>query len=247
MSGRMRYKWRMPAAAAVKDLATVVVLVALLALGCAVSVKAADKAAPPSLSFDSTGWSATASPNLASHPPSTKDLENFLNPLLESAGQIDPDIGEGEYICSFAFKDLRHDGFLSLIAGVGVPDRPSCRDVYIIDKNVTSLSDSPGWREHRRRRGRIQQHRRSRQRRQAGIHKRRHTGGIRYRVQRYVSLDLRMDGPRLYERERAVQGFLSPTDRSAKEANLSDQAVSIQRRLVFRGRKGMLASRGVTA
>ncbi len=117
-----------------KGLATAALLVVLTALGCAVSVKAADKAAAPSLSFNSSGWSATASPNLASHPPSTKDLENFLNTLLESAGQIDPDIGEGEYICSFAFKDLRHDGFLSLIVGVGVPDRPSCRDVSIIDK-----------------------------------------------------------------------------------------------------------------
>jgi hypothetical protein len=126
----------------VKDLATAALLVAFFTVGHAVTAGAADTPTPiPSLSFSSSGWSATASPNLASHPPSTKDLANFLNTLLESAGQSFPDIGESEtdkrhsgFICSFAFKDLRHDGLLSLIAGVGVPGRPSCRDVYIIDK-----------------------------------------------------------------------------------------------------------------
>jgi hypothetical protein len=117
-----------------KEIAAAALLVVLLGPGRLVTARAADAPAAPSLSFDSSGWSAGASANLASHPPSIKDLASFLNSVLESAGQNFPDIGESEYICSFAFKELRHDGFLSLIAGVGVPDRPSCRDVYIIDK-----------------------------------------------------------------------------------------------------------------
>ncbi len=86
-------------------------------------------------------WSVSASPNLSSKPPSMRNLVDFLNSVLEAAGQIDPDIGVSDsdndhagYICSFAFADLRGDRSFSLIAGVGVPGRPSCRSVYIVDK-----------------------------------------------------------------------------------------------------------------
>lgn len=91
----------------------------------------------------SYNWAVNASPNLASKPPSMKILVNFLNSVLESAGEIDPDIGENDedsesaqYVCSFRFADLRRNGSLSLVAGLGVPQRPSCRDVYIIDKTA---------------------------------------------------------------------------------------------------------------
>jgi hypothetical protein len=40
----------------------------------------------------------------------------------------------GTYVCSFSFADLRHDGFLSLVAGIGVRNRPSCAEVVIIDR-----------------------------------------------------------------------------------------------------------------
>ena len=46
---------------------------------------------------------------------------------------------DGEYICSFAFADLRHDGVLSLVAGIGVRDRPSCRAITIIDKTKSGF------------------------------------------------------------------------------------------------------------
>jgi hypothetical protein len=91
-------------------------------------------------------WSVKASPNLASKPPSMKILVDFLNSVLESAGESDPDIGENnpdsesaQYVCSFRFTDLRRNGSLSLVAGLGVPQRPSCRDVYIIDKTAAGF------------------------------------------------------------------------------------------------------------
>ena len=75
-----------------------------------------------------------------------KVLVKFLTSVLESAGEIDPDIGESDadyghagYVCSFAFKNLRRDGYLSLIAGVGTPGRPSCRGIYIVDKTATGF------------------------------------------------------------------------------------------------------------
>jgi hypothetical protein len=36
-------------------------------------------------------------------------------------------------MCSFQFADLRRQGFLSLVAGLGIADRPSCGGIVIID------------------------------------------------------------------------------------------------------------------
>ena len=70
---------------------------------------------------------------------------SFLNSVQTSVGE-EPDLGEsatdsnkGGYVCSFRFADLRHDGFLSLIAGIGVTQVASCRDVYIIDKTASGF------------------------------------------------------------------------------------------------------------
>jgi hypothetical protein len=70
-----------------------------------------------------------------------KALVNFLNPLLECAGESDPDIGESAsdrgrngYVCSFTVKDLRHNGTLSLIVGLGDPIPDICRGVDIVDR-----------------------------------------------------------------------------------------------------------------
>src|SRR6266481_1500899 len=78
-------------------------------------------------------WSVNASPSLGSKPPSMKILVNFLNSVLEAAGEPDPNIGmsasdseRANYVCSFRFADLRSNGSLSLVVGLGVPDRPSC-------------------------------------------------------------------------------------------------------------------------
>src|SRR5207248_9684888 len=50
-------------------------------------------------------------------------------------------IGEpgGVYVCSFGFADLCHDGFLSLIAGIGVVDRPSCMGIKIVDRGASGF------------------------------------------------------------------------------------------------------------
>ncbi len=143
MSGRMHYKWRMFAAASVKELAAVALLVALFAIGPFVTASAADRPTSPSLSFDSSGWNVSDSPNFATRHPSMKALANFLNPLLESAGEVFPDIGESEnderhnrYVCSFTFKDLRHNGLLSLIVDLGVTGRQICGSVRIIDRTT---------------------------------------------------------------------------------------------------------------
>ena len=80
-------------------------------------------------------WSASASNNLADKPPSKKDVERFVA-AVENAVTGDSILGVegGTYICSFRFADLRHGGVLSLAVGIGVVDRPSCRDLQIIDK-----------------------------------------------------------------------------------------------------------------
>jgi hypothetical protein len=78
-------------------------------------------------------WSLNASPNLARQPPPQKLVDAFVR-SIEISARGESYIGEGEEVCSFAFANLRNDGFLSLVFGKGVTDRPSCRDVYIVDK-----------------------------------------------------------------------------------------------------------------
>jgi hypothetical protein len=108
---------------------------------------AASSTNPQQPKLASYDWSVKSSPNLAIKPPSMKILVNFLNSVLESAaGELDPDIGMGEsdeehagYVCSFRFADLRGNGSLSLVVGLGVPNRPSCRDLYVIDKTASGF------------------------------------------------------------------------------------------------------------
>jgi hypothetical protein len=111
-----------------------VALSCLLALLCAAGET---RAFAVSANVAFADWSAKASPNLAEKPPPQSDIENFLNALQISLG------GEAEYekngngngvICSFGFADLRGNGYLSLVVGTGVSDRPYCRDVNIIDE-----------------------------------------------------------------------------------------------------------------
>jgi hypothetical protein len=121
------------------------VAIVFLAIGCglgvSLSARAADGAATGS-GLASDDWSVKASPNLAAKPPSMKVLVKFLDAIDSSTGG-DGDLGESEsddehgaYVCSFRFADLHGDGSLSLVAGLGVPNRLSCRDVYIIDKTA---------------------------------------------------------------------------------------------------------------
>ncbi|MGH7778408.1 MAG: HEAT repeat domain-containing protein [Candidatus Binataceae bacterium] len=87
----------------------------------------------------------SASPNLVDSPPSKGIVVSFLNSVQISVGG-DPDLAENEtdlqqneYVCSFRFANLRRDGFLSLIAGIGETGRSSCSEVYIVDKNSSGF------------------------------------------------------------------------------------------------------------
>jgi hypothetical protein len=82
-------------------------------------------------------WSVKASPNLESYPPPQTIVESFFSSVQTSVWG-DSDLGSGESVCSFRFVDLRHDGVLSLVAGIGVTER-SCSNIYIVDKTASSL------------------------------------------------------------------------------------------------------------
>ena len=104
---------------------------------------------PQALAF--YDWSVTASPNLAAQAPSSEVVERFMVSIETSArGPILT--GGTQELRSYKFADLRHNGFLSLVAQIG-PDstRPgstaSCSDshiggfcsVYIVDKTRTGF------------------------------------------------------------------------------------------------------------
>lgn len=72
-----------------------------------------------------------------SNPPPQAIVESFLSSVQTSVWG-DSDLGSGESVCSFRFADLRHDGFLSLVAGIGVTER-SCSNIYIVDKTASSI------------------------------------------------------------------------------------------------------------
>ena len=95
----------------------------------------AESAPPPASTSNlvSADWSVSASPNLASKPPAQQIVESFIR-AEQHYFEGESFLGDGEYVCSFRFADLRHNGFLSLAFGIGVTDRPSCSDIYIIDK-----------------------------------------------------------------------------------------------------------------
>jgi hypothetical protein len=93
--------------------------------------------APALASYD---WSATAPRNLARNPPPTKFVDGLLSSFAISESG-DPSLGEGDqtYVCSFKFADLRHNGTLSLVAGIGIAGRGSCTGVSIMDKTTAGF------------------------------------------------------------------------------------------------------------
>ncbi len=113
--------------------------IAIVTLSCWLGLISGAFAAPPirprrsALAADD--WSVKASPNLSVKPPSAKLVDGFLRAYVHSYS----DLYSSAELCSFYFADLRHDGILSLVAGTGVTDRPSCRDVYIIDKTSSGF------------------------------------------------------------------------------------------------------------
>ncbi len=96
-----------------------------------VTVGAADQVRLIRSRLASYDWLTTSSRNLATDPPAKKVVEEFVR-LFEISVRGESYLGDGEDVCSFCFADLRHDGVLSLVYGIGVTNRPSCRDVYII-------------------------------------------------------------------------------------------------------------------
>lgn len=97
----------------------------------------AQTASPQNLA--SSDWSIKASPNLATNPPSLKVIERFTRSIENSAfGESFLGDRGGTEICSFKFANLRNDGLLSLVVGIGVTERPGCGNVYIIDKAKTA-------------------------------------------------------------------------------------------------------------
>jgi hypothetical protein len=114
-------------------------------LAAPLSAQAAGRSPSRGSNLASYDWSVKASPNLANRPPSMRVLVKFLNSVDSSTGG-DGDIGDSEsdedhigYVCSFRFADLRRNGSLSLIAGIGVTGRGYCRDVYIVDKTASGF------------------------------------------------------------------------------------------------------------
>ncbi|MBF6559367.1 MAG: hypothetical protein IVW56_03670 [Candidatus Binataceae bacterium] len=81
----------------------------------------------------SSDWSSTAPRNLASNPPAKSVVEGFIRSLQIAKSGFSAIEPGGVYVCSFQFADLRRQGFLSLVAGLGIVDRPSCAGIVIID------------------------------------------------------------------------------------------------------------------
>jgi hypothetical protein len=86
----------------------------------------------------------TASPNLAADAPSREVVDRFMVSIETSTSR---EILTTEKLRSYKFVDLRHDGFLSLVAQTGPDKMASCSDfpiggfcsVYIIDKTRTGF------------------------------------------------------------------------------------------------------------
>jgi len=94
---------------------------------------------PALASYDwSVDWSVSASPNLAKNPPPQKIVEDFFSSFQDPEDAAEAEEA-GAYVCSFQFADLRRDGSLSLVAGMGIKDRPSCRGMTIVDRTKSGF------------------------------------------------------------------------------------------------------------
>ena len=99
---------------------------------------------PQALAF--YDWSVTASPNLAAEAPSREVVDRFMA-SIETSTTREILTGGTEKLRSYKFADLRHDGFLSLVAQTSPARMASCSDfpnggfcsVYIVDKTTTGF------------------------------------------------------------------------------------------------------------
>jgi len=92
-------------------------------------------------------WSIAASPNLADKPPAKELVERFMLSVETSvAGKAGPVVG-AQKLRSYRFANLRHNGFMSMVAETGSDSASSCSDphgwtfcsVYIVDKTSTGF------------------------------------------------------------------------------------------------------------
>jgi hypothetical protein len=91
--------------------------------------------APPS-NLASSDWSVSASPNLAAKPPPASVVDTFIKTQENLAIGYSNDLFR---VCSFHFADLRRDGNLSLVAGTDGSGRGLCRQIDIVDKDVSGF------------------------------------------------------------------------------------------------------------
>ena len=92
-------------------------------------------------------WSVNASPNLAAKPPPREVLERFMLAVQTSTTSTLLPGGGPQKLRSYKFADLRHDGFMSLVAATAPDGTSSCSDshkwtfcsVFIVDQTSTGF------------------------------------------------------------------------------------------------------------
>jgi sugar lactone lactonase YvrE len=128
----------------VKPIATIAGSLTSLAHPEGIAIGPADLTPQRSKALAFSDWSVTASPNLASQPPSREVVDRFMLSVQASVTDSFEFGRVPEKLLSYKFADLRHDGFLSLVAATGSDSTGSCNDfhnggfcsVYIVDKTV---------------------------------------------------------------------------------------------------------------
>jgi sugar lactone lactonase YvrE len=125
----------------VKPIATITGPLTSLAHPNGIAIGPASLTPPPPQALAFYDWSVTASPNLAADAPSREVVERAMASIKISTTTLEI-IGGTYKLRSYKFADLRHNGFLSMLAQTGPDWTPSCSDshsggfcsVYIIDK-----------------------------------------------------------------------------------------------------------------
>jgi len=132
----------------VKPVATIAGPLTSLAHPEGIAIGPANLTPPPPQSLAAYDWSVAASPNLADKPPPIEVVERFMLSVQTTATSTSSSFGAGPgKLSSYKFADLRHDGFLSLVAATDMGGKVSCSDshnggfcsVYIVDKTKTGF------------------------------------------------------------------------------------------------------------
>jgi len=111
------------------------VTAALLCLAFASSSFGDDSPLPEQTQLGKRNWSITASPNLASHPPSKKTVAAFVRAMQEAIDG-ESSIGDGEEVSEYQFAPMRHNGSFSLVFMTCVTDRPCIGGFSVVDRSA---------------------------------------------------------------------------------------------------------------